>query len=76
MADTWSCRSNARKKVIMMRRRGAIWLAWGICGTSLALATLTWLLHTKNAGVPLPALDEPLPCCPLGCSLSSAYQPR
>ena len=29
MADTWSCRSNARKKVIKMRRRGAIWLAWG-----------------------------------------------
>jgi MFS family permease len=65
MADTWSCRSNARKKVIMMRRRGAIWLAWGICGTSLALATLTWLLHTKNAGVPLPALDEPVSVSPL-----------
>jgi hypothetical protein len=48
-----------------MRRRGATWLAWGICGTSLAFATITWLLHAKNAGIPLPALDEPVSVFPL-----------
>src|SRR6266536_11083 len=37
-----------------MRRRGAVWLAWGIGGTSLALAALSWLLHAKNAAASLP----------------------
>jgi class 3 adenylate cyclase len=32
-----------------MRRRGAVWLAWGICGIPLVLAVLIWLLNTKNA---------------------------
>ncbi len=48
-----------------MRRRGAVWLAWGIGGTSLALAALSWLLHAKNAAVPLPTSDERLPFPPL-----------
>jgi class 3 adenylate cyclase len=34
-----------------MRRRGAVWLAWGICGIPLVLAALIWLLYTKNAAV-------------------------
>jgi hypothetical protein len=43
----------------MLRRRAA-WPAWGNVATSLVLAILIWLLHSKNAAVPLPALDEPL----------------
>jgi hypothetical protein len=39
---------------VTMRRRGAVWLAWGICGIPLVLVALIWLLHTKNAAVPLP----------------------
>jgi class 3 adenylate cyclase/MFS family permease len=34
-----------------MRRRGAVWLAWGICGIPLVLAALNWLLYTKNAAL-------------------------
>jgi hypothetical protein len=37
-----------------MRRRGAVWLAWGICGIPLVLVALILLLHTKNAGCLLP----------------------
>jgi hypothetical protein len=44
---------------VTMRRRGAVWLAWGICGIPLVLVALIWLLHTKNAAVPLPPGDEP-----------------
>jgi hypothetical protein len=42
-----------------MRRRAAVWLAWGICGIPLVLVAFIWLLHTKNAAVPLPPGDEP-----------------
>jgi hypothetical protein len=43
-----------------MRRRRPAWPAWGILATSLVLAVVSWLLHSKNAAVPLPAVDEPL----------------
>jgi class 3 adenylate cyclase len=42
-----------------MRRRGAVWLAWGICGIPLVLAALNWLLYTKNAAVGNLPGDEP-----------------
>jgi hypothetical protein len=42
-----------------MRRRGAVWLAWGICGIPLVLAALIWLLYTKNAAVGNLPGDEP-----------------
>jgi hypothetical protein len=48
-----------REKGEPMRRRGAIWLAWGICGTAAALAAVTWLLRSWNAG-PLPAAEAPV----------------
>ena len=48
-----------------MRRRRAVWLAWGIGGTSAGLAALNWALHAKNAAVPLPAIGEPLFAPPL-----------
>jgi class 3 adenylate cyclase len=46
-----------------MRRRGVVWLAWGICGISLVLAALIWLLNTKNAAwanEPEPLGNSPL----------------
>jgi hypothetical protein len=42
-----------------MRRRGAVSLAWGICGIPLVLAALIWLLYTKNAAVGNLPGDEP-----------------
>ena len=44
-----------------MRRRRAAWLAWGIVAISLVLAVFMWLLHFKNAVVPLPAWTNPCP---------------
>jgi hypothetical protein len=48
-----------------MRRRRSAWLGWGIVATSLVLAVFIWLLHSKNAAVPLPATDEPVSFPPL-----------
>jgi hypothetical protein len=48
-----------------MRRRGAVWLAWGICGIPLVLAALIWLLYTKNAAVANPSGEQPLEISPL-----------
>jgi hypothetical protein len=48
-----------------MHRRRSAWPAWGIVATSLVLAILGWLLHSKNAAVPLPATDEPVSFPPL-----------
>jgi class 3 adenylate cyclase len=48
-----------------MRRRGGVWLAWGICGIPLVLAALIWLLYTKNAAIANPPGDEPLFYSPL-----------
>ena len=48
-----------------MRRRGAVWLAWGICGISPVLAALIWLLYTKNAAVANRSGEQPLETSPL-----------
>jgi hypothetical protein len=48
-----------------MRRRGVVWLAWGICGISLVLAALIWLLYTKNVAVANPSGEQPLEISPL-----------
>jgi hypothetical protein len=48
-----------------MRRRGVVWLAWEICGISLVLAALIWLLYTKNAAVANPSGEQPLEISPL-----------
>jgi class 3 adenylate cyclase len=48
-----------------MRRRGVVWLAWGICGISLVLAALIWLLYTKNTAVANPSGEQPLEISPL-----------
>jgi class 3 adenylate cyclase/MFS family permease len=47
-----------------MRRRGAVWLAWGIFGISLVLAALIWLLYTKNAALANPSGEQPLEISP------------
>ena len=59
-----------------MRRRGVVWLAWGICGIPLVVAALIWLLYTKNGIVALPPERElgfGSPLFDAGVLLASAF---